>query len=256
MANCIILAAGEGTRLRPYTTSWPKCLMPIHGKPLMEYWLSDLFELNLNKIFVNVSYLRETVTEYLSRERFLGKVEVLEEKALLGTAGTILSIKDQLRDSPTLVIHADNWCGMRIGELVEKHDNFRPSECKITMMTFDSENPQSCGVVELDEAGVVRGFYEKVASPPTSIANAAVYVLEPEVINWMGARQVSDLSNDVLPNFVGKIFCVHNHSFHRDIGSIESLRKANLGPKKQIIWDTDDDWLNDFKSNPIHEAIK
>ena len=253
--NAILLAAGEGTRLRPLTEHWPKCLMPIHGKPLMEYWLSDLFEIKPASIFVNTSYLSSIVEEYLTRDRFAGRIKVLKEEVLLGTGGTLLSIKDYLRDKPTLVIHADNWCGMKILDLIDQHQKYRPAHCTITMMTFETDTPETCGIVELDSADVVQAFHEKQPNPPGNRANAAVYIIEPEIISWMEERNTFDFTTEVIPHFMGQIFTVHNERFHRDIGNIKSLCKASADPLKEIIWKENDAWLDDFVYNPIHQLF-
>jgi mannose-1-phosphate guanylyltransferase len=96
------------------------------------------------------------------------------------------------------------------------------------MMTFDTDAPQSCGIVELDSYGVVQAFHEKVANPPGVRANAAVYIFEPSVIDYIYSlnREVCDISIDVLPNFLGKIQTFHNMDYHRDIGTLESLALA------------------------------
>jgi mannose-1-phosphate guanylyltransferase len=253
--NALLLAAGEGMRLQPLTKHWPKCLMPIHGKPLMEYWLSDLFEINPVSIFVNTSYLSSIVEEYLSRDRFAGRIEVLKEEVLLGTGGTLLSIKDRLRDKPTLVIHGDNWCGMKISDLIDHHQKYRPAHCTITMMTFKTNTPETCGIVELDSDNVVQAFHEKMPGVHGNLANAAVYIIEPEILFWMEERDIFDFSTEVLPNFVGQIFTVHNDQFHRDIGNIESLRKSSTDPKKELIWKKNDAWLDIFIYNNIHKLL-
>jgi len=254
--NTLLLAAGEGTRLRPLTDHWPKCLMPVHGKPLMEYWLSEIFENDPAAIFVNTSYLHDIVETYLHRERFAGRIHILREKTLLGTGGTLLSIKEHLRDRPTLLIHADNWCGMKIRTLLEHHVETRPAHCPISMMTFETDTPQTCGIVEIDHLNVVQAFHEKQPNPPGKMANAAVYVIEPEVIGWMDEHNTTDFSTEVLPHFMGRIYSVHNTSFHRDIGNIVSLQKAQSDPRKHIIWKENDAWLDQFQLNPIHKSVQ
>jgi hypothetical protein len=98
------------------------------------------------------------------------------------------------------------------------------------MMTFRSETPKSCGIVELDHRGVVHGFHEKIENPPGNLANAAVYIIEPEVVNSLTAltgKEV-DFSTEVIPRFLGHIHTYRNVIYHRDIGSVESLLKAQL----------------------------
>jgi mannose-1-phosphate guanylyltransferase len=253
--NAVLLAAGEGQRLRPLTKFWPKSLMPVHGIPLMEYWLSDLIRCGIDPIYVNTCYLAEVVEEYLARDRFNQRVHILREQKLLGTGGTILKLSDQLLDRPTMVIHADNWCGFKLDKMIDHHINERPPHCLITMMTFETETPSTCGIVELDKNNVVQAFHEKISHPPGNRANAAVYLIEPEVVIWMKAHGAQDFSIDVLPNFLGKISTIHNTSFHRDIGNIWSLIDAQGDLARSTIWEKQDNWLRHFKSNAIHQLL-
>ena len=96
------------------------------------------------------------------------------------------------------------------------------------MMTFDTDVPQSCGIVEVDERGVVTGFHEKVAHPPGNHANAAVYIFEPSVIDFLASlgKEVIDISTEVLPSYLGRMLAFHNSDYHRDIGTLESLALA------------------------------
>ena len=96
------------------------------------------------------------------------------------------------------------------------------------MMTFDTDVPETCGIVVLDKQGVVLEMHEKVAHPPGRRANAAVYILEPAVVDFIESlgKPIVDLSTEVLPFFMGRIAAFHNARYHRDIGSLESLRKA------------------------------
>ena len=98
----------------------------------------------------------------------------------------------------------------------------------MTMMTFRTDTPESCGIVELDGRGVVTGFFEKVARPPGNLANGAVYIFEPEVVETIAslARPVVDLSTEIIPRFIGRILCVETRGYHRDIGTPESLARA------------------------------
>jgi mannose-1-phosphate guanylyltransferase len=98
----------------------------------------------------------------------------------------------------------------------------------MTMMTFDTDLPESSGIVEVDNDGIVTRFHEKVRRPPGKRANAAVYIFEPEVAVYIASlgKPIVDLSTEVIPSFVGRIATFHNDVFHRDIGSPESLRIA------------------------------
>ena len=126
----------------------------------------------------------------------------------------------------------------------------------MTMMTFTCPNPTACGIVELNEDGVVIGFHEKVKNPPGKLANAAVYLIEPEIIEWIvDNHNVKDFSIGVLPEFLGKIATWENKNIHRDIGTIEMLREAQKDNCDSPIWSKNNLWQQFFLSNPIHKLV-
>ena len=127
----------------------------------------------------------------------------------------------------------------------------------MTMMTFNSCTPKTSGIVETDVQDVVQAFHEKVANPPGTRANAAVYLLEPEVLQWLEQNpEVIDFSTQVLPNYLGRIATWHNAQIHRDIGTLESLREVQLDPKPQAVWGETDAWQQWFLEQPIHQQLK
>lgn len=252
----ILLAAGVGERLRPFTNVLPKCLMPINGVPLLEYWLASMHQLNIDNVLVNVHYRSTDVIDFLSRPRFLNWITYTEESHLLGTAGTIRANQDFVGDSSCFLVHSDNWCCCDFQAFLDYHRCNRPMNTSITMMTFTSEDPQSCGIIESDERGVVIRFHEKVKKPPGNKANAAVYLIEPEVIEWINEnKNVTDFSTEVIPAFIGKIATWHNDSIHRDIGTIDSLLKAQLDNKPSLPWPDKDEWQISFDAHNIHRMI-
>ena len=158
--NCLLLSAGFGTRLRPLTDQWPKCLMPIGDRPLLEYWLQNLCEVGIPKVLVNLHHHEDKVRQFLQRPSLRGWVDFVYEETLLGTAGTLLKNKIFFKDSTILLIHADNWCQCDFSDFLEFHHHLRPKHCPLTMMTFDSLTPETCGIVETDEDGIVIKFHE------------------------------------------------------------------------------------------------
>jgi mannose-1-phosphate guanylyltransferase len=98
------------------------------------------------------------------------------------------------------------------------------------MMTFRTDQPSACGIVELDTDGVVRAFHEKVENPPGNLANGAVYVLGPEVVDYIASlgKEVIDFSTEVLPHYMGRINTFLNNIYHRDIGNLDSLALAQV----------------------------
>ena len=218
--RALLLAAGKGKRLRPLTNDWPKCLMPIGDRPLLEFWLQTLHEAGIRKVMVNLHYHVEKVEEFLQRPQFRGWVDSTYEENLLGTAGTLFANKSYFEDCTILLVHADNWCQCDFSDFLDFHQLLRPDHCPITMMTFESPTPETCGIVETNADGVVLAFHEKSNNPPGNQANGAVYLLEPEVLKWIEEiPDISDFSTEVLPHFIGRIATWNNSAIHKDIGA-------------------------------------
>ncbi len=226
--KALLLAAGLGTRLRPLTLTTPKCLVPIAGKPLLEYWLEKLESENIDTL-INTHYMSELVIEYLKGHPHRNRIETVSETILLGTGGTLLKNRKFFANDSILLVHADNLSRFSLPAFQKAHAE-RPSGCVMTMMTFESPAPETCGILELDSRGVVTRMHEKVKNPPGNLANAAVYILEPSIMAHLESlgRDVIDFSTEVIPHFLGKIATFANTDYHRDIGSIESYEKANL----------------------------
>jgi len=255
--RALLLAAGLGTRLLPLTEDWPKCLMPIGERPLLEHWLETLYSVNVNDVFVNLYHHSEVVQEFLCRPRFKNWVHPVHEKKLLGTAGTLRANKNFFMDYTTLLIHADNWCQCDFTDFLNYHFQHRPEYCSITMMTFESKTPETCGIVETDKNGVVLAFHEKSNNPPGNQANGAVYLLEPDVLKWIEKHPDNDdFSTKVIPHFMGSIATWNNCGIHKDIGSKKMLRLAQDDPQKTTSWPKNDAWQKAFLSNPIRHQIE
>jgi mannose-1-phosphate guanylyltransferase len=227
--RAILLAAGLGTRLRPITDTTPKCLVPINGKPLIDYWLEQLTKAGIEKFLINTHYLHDQVEAYIKESKFAGMVNLVYEKELLLTGGTVIANKDFIGDEPFMLVHADNLSICNYKDFINAHNN-RPANIEITMMTFTTDDPTSCGVIKTDNSDIVQEFYEKVQNPPSLKANGAVYIVEASVISYMERLEKVkvDFSIDVLPYYMGRIFTYHNDLYHRDIGNIRSYELAQI----------------------------
>ena len=225
--RALLLAAGYGTRLRPLTDHTPKCLVSVNGRPLLDYWFDLLFEAGVERILVNTHYLAEQVRAHVASTPFHDCVDLVHEEVLLGTGGTILANRDWAGGAPLLVAHADNLTDFPVRELIDAHRG-RPHDVVLSMLTFRTDDPSSCGILELGENGLVRAFYEKAAQPPGNLANAAVYVIDPEVFDLMASfnRETIDFSTEVIPLLMNRIQALDIARYHRDIGTPEALAKA------------------------------
>jgi mannose-1-phosphate guanylyltransferase len=227
--KALLLAAGLGTRLRPITDKLPKCLVPIHGKPLLGYWLDILLANGIERILINTHYLPEAVQAFVQSHPLRDRVSLVHEKVLLGTAGTVLKNRHWLEKEAFLLAHADNLTRFDVQAFIKAHGRRQPG-VEMTMMTFETDMPQSCGIVEWDENNLVVGFHEKVSHPPSHQANAAVYIIEPSIIEFLVSlnKEIIDFSTEVLPHYILRMQIFRNTDYHRDIGTPESLRLAEL----------------------------
>ena len=226
--KALLLAAGLGTRLKPITNSVPKCLVPINGKVLLEYWLDNLSEAGVTEFLINTSYLSSQVEHFVQNSRYRDKITIVYEKNLLNTAGTLLKNRDYFKNEPFMLIHSDNLSLCDFSAFIKSH-TLRDKNCEMTMMLFQSDNPSSCGIVELEESIVVK-FHEKVTLPPSNLANAAVYICEPTLLDFLQTfdKEEIDFSLEVLPAYMGKINTFVNSIYHRDIGTPESYGLAQV----------------------------
>ena len=226
--RALLLAAGFGKRLRPLTLNTPKCLVKINKKPILEHWLTKLEEIDVESILINTHYLAEKVNYFLDTHYSQNKkIKKFHEDILLGTAGTLIANSEFFMNSIGMMIHSDNFSYFKLKDLVEAHQN-RPKNCLITMLTFSTNNPKSCGIVEIDNKGIVQSFHEKVNNPPGKIANGAIYVFENDFLDWLikNHPNAKDFSIEVLPFLIGKIFTHHTNMSYIDIGTINALHEA------------------------------
>jgi mannose-1-phosphate guanylyltransferase len=230
--KAILLSAGYGTRLKPITNTIPKCLVEIDGKPLLSIWLDILIKAGITEILINTHYLENVVLDFINHSKYKNFVHIVYEEKLLGTGGTLLKNKNWLQEEPVILIHADNLSIFNIIDFINSHIK-RNKICEITMMTFVTDNPSSCGIVEIENNIVIK-FYEKIDNPPSNHANGAIYIIEPTVISFLESmkKDIIDFSTEVIPNYLGKINIFQNKTYHRDIGNIDSYNKANIEYKQ------------------------
>jgi mannose-1-phosphate guanylyltransferase len=181
----------------------------------------------LPRFFINLHYLPEVVKSYIEKYQNSIKICIVYEEKLLGTGGTLLKNKAFFQNEPLMLIHADNLSLFDMNEFNNCYEK-RDENVEITMMTFDASRPEVCGIVEIDDRGIVKVFHEKVENPPGNLANGAVYILSPSVFDFLLSleKEEIDFSTEVLPHFIGRINTFQNDVYHRDIGSVESLEVA------------------------------
>ena len=226
--KALLLSAGLGTRLRPLTNHTPKCLIKVKGVPLLETWLNKLEKLGCEEVLINTHYLKDKVKEFLaSRRKTNMKINIIYEDKLLGTAGTLIKNLNFFDNSIGLLIHADNYMEDDLSPFIESF-NLRPKNCLLSMLTFETDNPSSCGIIKSDKNNIVTAFYEKQLGNNGNCANGAIYAFESEFIDFVKNLPIltTDFSCDVIPKLIGKIHTWKTLKSYEDIGSYASLNKS------------------------------
>ena len=221
--RAVLLAAGLGTRLRPLTDRIPKCLVPIQGKPLLDIWCESLLSSGVEKILINLHYMREVVEEHIQSSSYKKQVQTVFEPVLLGTAGTLVANKEFFKGDDGILVHADNYSEVDVYELIKMHTQ-RPPSCLMTMLAFRTTTPQTCGILEVDNENILQQMFEKSAEDHGNLANGAMYVLSPELVSSL--KNEADFSNQVIPRFIQRIFVVETNKIYIDIGTPETYRLA------------------------------
>lgn len=222
--RAVLLAAGLGTRLRPLTDHTPKCLVEVGGRPLLDIWLEALGDVGVDDVLVNVHHLADQVQAHVARRAGGPRVHLVHEPELLGSAGTLVANRAFLGHDTFLAINADNLTDFDLHELVKVHrDAGRPA----TLATFRTPRPSLCGIVEVQD-GLMVGFEEKPAHPRSDLANAGLYVFEPEAIDLIDAATPADIGFHLLPHLVGRAGVVDiGRAYFMDIGTPEALERAS-----------------------------
>ena len=228
--KALLLSAGLGTRLKPITKNIPKCLVRVGNEPILGIWLNNLSKAGCKSVLINTHYLSNQVEDYLKKKEFKNmQIVTSYESSLLGTAGTLIKNSDFFLGGNSMFIHADNFTNANLQELMQFHINTTiPKKKLLTMMTFKTDNPKSCGIVRVNKEGIVEEFYEKDKYDHGSIANAAIYCFDDNLIRYLLSKKENfyDFSKDVIPNLLGEIQTYHTKSPLIDIGTLESLKKA------------------------------
>ena len=233
----MILAAGEGTRLKPLTDTMAKPMVPIGPMPLLEHTLRLLKKYGITSCAINLHHKPATVSGYFGDGSGLGMaLTYSREPALLGTAGAVRKLKDYF-DTTFVLIYGDVYTACDLGALLEFH---RGRKGLATIGLYNVPNPTECGIVELDKDSRIRRFLEKPRPEEvfSQLANAGVYVLEPGIMDCIPENSVCDFGRDVFPLMLSRGMPLYGYTIKEyliDIGSMDKYQQAREAFKKGAV---------------------
>jgi NDP-sugar pyrophosphorylase family protein len=190
----VILAGGKGTRLRPFTVTFPKPLVPLGDRPILDRLLRQLAHSGVRKVTLSLGHLSSLIRAYISQHDGFGgefQISFVDEKCPLGTAGSLKLVSGL--DQTFLVINGDLLTDIDFGRVVETHQR---SGAAVTISRYIRTEKTDFGVLELDKDGFITGYSEKPEY--TYSVSMGVYVYEPRVLNYMQYNEYLDFPTLIL----------------------------------------------------------
>ncbi|MHB0977627.1 MAG: sugar phosphate nucleotidyltransferase [Candidatus Aquicultorales bacterium] len=227
--KAVVMAGGEGTRLRPITSNQPKPMVPVLNKPVMEYILELLRAHRVDDIVATLQFLPQLIKNYFGKGTDLGlNLNYSVEESPLGTAGSVKKAEGYLKGDTFIVVSGDALTDFDVTKLIEFHKS-KGSMATIALKRV--ENPLEFGVVIADDEGRIERFLEKPSWGQvfSDTVNTGIYVLEPDVFEYIAADEEVDFSKDVFPRLLKDgqpIFGCVMDGYWCDIGNFEQYVQA------------------------------
>lgn len=182
VGQAIILAGGSGVKMRPLTYEVPKPLIPVHGRPLIDYIIPMLREVGIKEIIIATGHLGDKIKEYVGNGQKYGvKISYSHESKPLGSAGAIRNASTLLQDKPFLVVNGDVLTKI---DLMEFISYYQPEKYVAQIALSNSANTKGYGTVQLRGEKIVK-FIEHDHPKPTQLINAGVYLFSPEILRYI-----------------------------------------------------------------------
>jgi mannose-1-phosphate guanylyltransferase len=227
--KAIILVGGEGTRLRPLTSSVPKPMVPVLNKPFLEHVFKHLHNHGIRDIILALCYLPDNIQSYFGDGSGFGiNLTYVVEDFPLGTAGAVKNVSDHI-DSTFLVLNGDVYTDLDVTSMVALH---KDRGAVATIALTPVEDPSAYGVVDIDADGKVKSFIEKPKreEAPSNMINAGTYVLEPDVLKHMEPQTFRMFENFLFPLLLNEgepVYAYWSNAYWIDIGTPEKYTSLN-----------------------------
>jgi mannose-1-phosphate guanylyltransferase/phosphomannomutase len=228
--KAVVMAGGEGTRLRPLTSNQPKPMVPIVGKPCMEHIVELLKSHGFEDVIVTLAFMPQGIRGYFGDGESHGlSIRYSVEEAPAGTAGSV-KLAEEALDEPFLVISGDALCDIDLASLVRFHEE---KGAFVTIGLKSVPNPLEFGIVVTDEDGRIERFFEKPSWGQvfTDTINTGIYVLEPEVLRHVPDDRPYDFSKELFPLLLEMGRPLYGYvadGYWQDIGNLDQYRQANF----------------------------
>jgi mannose-1-phosphate guanylyltransferase len=224
--QALVLAGGEGTRLRPLTRTTPKPVLPLAGRPFLSFMLDWLRRHGVDDVILSCGFLSDAVKSVLGDIYNGMRLRYVVEDEPLGTAGPVrLAFDEGLLDERLLILNGDLLTDMDLQVELEQHER---TGARVTVALIEVEDTSSYGVVPTDAEGRVEAFLEKTGGDvPTNRVNAGAYVLEREVVELIPSGRAVSFERETFQELVGSgLYGWHAAGYWMDIGTADRYLEA------------------------------
>lgn len=224
--QALILAGGEGTRLRPLTYTVPKPVVPLAGRPHVAYVIDWLVRHGVDDVVVSCGHLAEGMRRALAELEPGVEIRYAEEPDARGTAGAIRFAEDMLGER-FLVLNGDVLCDLDLTALMEQHERTR---ARATIALYPVEDPSGYGLVHRRDDGEITEFLEKPSPEQidTDEINAGAYLLERSVLERIPPERAVSIEREVFPELIGDgLYGIRLEGYWIDIGTPDRFLEAN-----------------------------
>jgi len=222
--KAFLLAAGNGTRLKPLTETTPKCLLPFNGVPLLSIWLELCRRHGIKEVLINVHAHPDAIRNFVASNHSKIRVKLFEEPTLLGSAGTIAANREWVAHEKFFwILYADVLTNINLRALLDFH---MAQQTAATLAVYRVPDPSRCGIVTLGKNGVVKEFVEKPPIPSSNLAFSGVLIGTAQLLPAIPNRLPADIGFDVLPRLVNQMSAYETSDFLLDIGTVQNYKEA------------------------------
>ncbi len=228
--KAVVLAGGEGTRLKPLTYKRPKPLMPVAGRPCIDYVIRSLVASGFQEIITTTAYLSDTLIKSIGEGGdYNASILFSFEAKPAGTAGAVRRVANFIDDT-FVVAMGDILADVDFRSLYDFH---KRKGGVVTIALTEVEDPTQYGIVGLDAKGRIQKFKEKPSKEESfsKLANAGIYVCEPAILDFIPTDQKFDFSKDLFPKLLSKGLALYGQTIEgvwMDIGRPHDLWKASM----------------------------
>lgn len=258
----VIIAGGKGTRLSRYTQEIPKPMIPVNGKPVLEYQIKFLADSGIKKIYITVGHLKESIIEYFKDGALYGaEIEYVEEDIPLGTCGVFYYLKNRIH-TPVVIVYGDIMFNVCLERMIQFHENH---QAVITLAAHPNSHPYDSDLVVCDEQDRVLRFDKKENAEKRTyyhnLVNAGLFCVDSSIFGSFTRAEKKDFEKDLLASLIleGNVYAYRTAEYIKDMGTYERLEEVdryvregwleerNLSHKQKCVFLDRDGTLNKLK---------